>query len=299
MKKKTIPLLMLLSVTFSCFAEPTFLHRFGEDYGYFNVRNIYDYDTYTSNYYSESSNTELFPSNCLYYFWKENYRNQQQGTYVMNFFDENFNEISSFTYNIPYLKGYKIYSFSISNMTKHLFNDDDDWEYIVQYEWTDSLKNALKNNNDQSYKNNEYRLVVYRSDGSIYYDFGTSGSSIYYSNSLHKVGNTYRMYIDRFIYDTQGNYSRYYDIYQVDKSSSTGLNIIEKESYPYPNPASSEIHLPIESNNGFIKIIDMSGRIIQTCPVSTEDTYILNVSNYPSGVYFYEGGGKTKSFIVK
>ena len=282
------------------YAEPTFLHRFGEEYGYFNVRSIYDYNTYTSNYYTETSYTELYPLNSLYYFWKEDFRYKQTGTYSMHFYDENFNELSPFIYNIPYLKGYNIYSFAISNATKHFFNDDDNWEYIVQYQWTDSLRNVLKNGSSGStYKNQEYRLVVYKEDGSIYYDFGTSASSFYISTSLHKVGDTYRMYVDRYIYDEEDDAARYYDIYQIDKNSSTGLHIIERLANAYPNPASSEINLPVEGNSRYIKIIDLSGRIIQTCPVSGEEIYQLNVSNYPSGVYFYEAGGKAKSFIVK
>ena len=220
--KQYLFIFALLLGTISMCAEPTFLHRFGEEYGYFNVRSIYGYDTYTSNYYTETSYTELYPSNSLYYFWKEDFRNKQTGTYTMHFYDENFNELTPFVFNIPYLKGYNIYSFAISNATKHFFNDDDNWEYIVQYEWTDSLRLALKDHyGSETYKNQKYRLVVYKEDGTIYYDFGTSASSFYISTSLHKVGNDYRIYVDRYLFDEDNKAARYYDIYQPLRREST------------------------------------------------------------------------------
>lgn len=290
----------LLFSTLCSFAEPTFLHRFGEDYGYFNVFTKFDYETNTSNYYSESAYSEFYPSNCLYYFWKEDFRDKPAGTYTMHFYDENFSEISTFIFDIPSIKGYNIYSFSIYDVTRHIFNDDDEYEYIVQYRWNDSLKTALRNggNYNKIVNNQEYRLVVFKQDGSIFYDFGTSSSSFSSISSLHKVGDKFRLYLNRYLYAEDGSTARYYDIYQVDKSSTTGLNIVERTPNAYPNPAVTEINLPVE-NGKDIRIFDMCGRVIEVCPTSENSMYQLNVSNYPSGTYLYESGGKAKQFIVR
>lgn len=85
-----------------------------------------------------------------------------------------------------------------------------------------------------------------------------------------------------------------------DNVSNTSVDNLEIK--PYPNPAINEIHLPFESVQkvSSIKICDVQGKMIERIPVGDGATeYVLNVSSYPSGLYFYEINGSTQTFVVQ
>ena len=74
------------------------------------------------------------------------------------------------------------------------------------------------------------------------------------------------------------------------KNPTTGINEISNNSYAqvYPNPASSVINVVVKSANqdGYIKIIDLTGREIESTPFSNGKTQ-FNTSGYANGMYLY------------
>lgn len=60
----------------------------------------------------------------------------------------------------------------------------------------------------------------------------------------------------------------------------------------YPNPGSEYIHyqLPIlENETGWVKIIDVSGKIVDHWKVDSQNTIgSINVSHYSKGIYMFE-----------
>ena len=291
--------ILLSGICVNLLAEPVKIHTFSGNSS-FSVNTRYDYDTQTYNYYYDNSYSELVPSAALYQMYSSD-----GNTYTVHFYDGNFNELTPFVYNIPQIHGYQCYSFSMSNCSKHVFNDDDDWEYIVSYSWTREYQDSLKkasNQYDYTYKNKEYKVVVFNSNGSILYDFGTSGSSMYIHSNLHIFNDEYRICIERYVYKNNDSNSydgeRQYEIWKVDKTKATGLKLIEKLPTPYPNPASDQINLPLMSDSPILNIYDINGRKIETVQ-STGEIYQLNVSTYPAGQYLYENGGTTKMFLIR
>ena len=55
-----------------------------------------------------------------------------------------------------------------------------------------------------------------------------------------------------------------------------------------PNPATSQVVLTVEGVNGMVNcaIIDMSGRVVYTAMVNTENAQVINLNNLAKGAYF-------------
>lgn len=70
----------------------------------------------------------------------------------------------------------------------------------------------------------------------------------------------------------------------------------------YPNPTTSEIHLPYSLANGGAEMViyDMQGREVMRRSIYGSDSeVVLDVSNYTKGVYVYRVDGITRKFVVK
>lgn len=75
-----------------------------------------------------------------------------------------------------------------------------------------------------------------------------------------------------------------------DYSSKTDVNV-------YPNPAQNEITFALSANKvNAIQILDITGRIIETYTVSTDNVKI-NISNFANGIYTYSLIGKDNSIL--
>lgn len=70
----------------------------------------------------------------------------------------------------------------------------------------------------------------------------------------------------------------------------------------YPNPANDVINVKANTVINLVQLYDVQGRILTT-KLNHENTAVLNLSNYPSGVYFIqvstENGVKTEKVIKK
>lgn len=54
----------------------------------------------------------------------------------------------------------------------------------------------------------------------------------------------------------------------------------------YPNPASQTFTISLSADNAMVEILDVSGKLIETIPVSMGEA-TTNVSNYANGIYVY------------
>lgn len=69
----------------------------------------------------------------------------------------------------------------------------------------------------------------------------------------------------------------------------------------FPNPAHSEINIPLNSNrNGVLKVYNSNGQLIENRSIHSQGAYYkLSINNYQTGMYFYEYNGNKGKFIVK
>lgn len=96
------------------------------------------------------------------------------------------------------------------------------------------------------------------------------------------------------------------DFWLVTMGEENTMNVndwAKNEIKVYPNPATTQINIQSEWFINEIKIKDLSGKSISNQKVNNEKKFILNVQNFPSGVYLAEiisGNRKeVKKFIVK
>lgn len=69
----------------------------------------------------------------------------------------------------------------------------------------------------------------------------------------------------------------------------------------YPNPSSTQIHLPYTSqDNGVMQVFSVDGRLMESRKVfAGSNEVVLNVASYPQGLYVYRLNGATSKFVVK
>lgn len=172
---------------------------------------------------------------------------------------------------------------------------------------------------------------LYKNDGESYYIIEISSREKYGTNQYNKSG-IYKLVGNNIVLEQEilscqsmtGGYLRYngnkviYHITENDFSAGTfsyhiytfggtfnnisNVESSEDNMTPYPNPSQDIIHLTY-NNTGkatSLRIYDVNGKLMEKSPVdSNTSEYVLDVSGYPKGVYFYEIEGKAKSFIVK
>lgn len=112
----------------------------------------------------------------------------------------------------------------------------------------------------------------------------------------YAVGNKLFTHMEVLIND-EWRYS--YRIFSLGGSITQAIeqNVIDA-GVCYPNPASDYIYIELDSNQ--MKIYNNTGSIVETIMKSpgTKQTHI-DVSNYPSGIYYYNTGTTQGKFIVE
>lgn len=219
------------------------------------------------------------------YCYVEKEKDYDNYSYTVTIYNPDFSVQSKQTYYLPTPPtGYKIESCSIS---KHFFNDDDNYEFMMSYV-----------NNQAADYNKMRKVILYDQNKNVIKDFGYAYSSYVYSNAY--IINGVRIVLAKKTYYNNGATQQKTEAYSIDGVTNSPENMVEMQSVPYPNPANEFINIPIEMNNNinYVKIYDINGRLIETKIVNnTTDNFLLNVTNYPSGIYIYECNGNTNRFI--
>ena len=290
MKRLTFTMICMLFVSVLTAQQVTLLHTFDQrtltgSSGYFNYHsNDYYYANTTDSYlYVDAGVNEKG-----YYSYE---LDNASYTYKYTTYNNDFSINTSKTYTIPQIENYEL---SWVYLYSTLFDDDESTtEMLVQYEHKDGYSSG----------NIRTKYVLYTEHGDLIFDFGTA-ENIYIDSWLHYLDGEFRLWVEyRYSCSEEereqtGKYSYYiYKIFKIDKKTLTGLQQIPAEMLPYPNPAKSNINIPL-NNDGMLNIYDLNGRRIESIPVSGNNVN-LNVSGYPSGQYIYEQNGFTNQFIVQ
>lgn len=303
MRKSIFAFVALLTASFAS-AQITLLHTFN---GNITFRTI-DYEQQSS--YPYCLNGQGYSNSPAYidYSYEELYRQGrwytekiENNSCILTFWDDDFQPAGTKTITFPNIENYEVsstFSLNAYTCTAKCFNDDDEAEYLVEYKLTNEYKSG-KNRNQ--YENINTRLLIVKQNGTILHDFCT-GYWISSNAYLYYLNNKWLYIIRKQYYDsqTQNNYYQT-EVYQINKQSPLGLTQVSaRHMLAYPNPTSSLLNIPIDSQNGtsIVNIYDMNGHLIETKIGDNSEEFInVNVSNYPAGSYIYQSGSNIDQFI--
>ena len=207
--------------------------------------------------------------------------------YKLTIYNSNFSVNNVQLFNMPTPPtGYVISNFSI---TQKVFNNDDNYEYLMIFRQTDG-------SNMDSYN----KMVLYDHNYNVIKNFG-SATSISSSDVSLTMGRTYVIDGNRVFTITKRNSSNETstEIYYILGVDNISENIVESSKVPFPNPANQIINIPCErQQDAIISIFDINGKLIESKQVNCgNEGFLLDVTNYPSGIYIYECDGKRNRFI--
>lgn len=225
----------------------------------------------------------LYPSNSYFS------TNVVNNSYVVKIYNADYSVNANNTYNFTPPTGYKISSVS---MSRKVFNTDNNYEFLVNYIRTDN-----------TYDNTREKSILYNQNGSIIKDFGFAYMVSVYPY-LHIANSNFRLTVTKYYYDGT-NTTIKTEIYSVPGIPPTSVASLKSDEIQlaYPNPANSIITLPYQLKNGEIALMNIynnNGQLMDTKQIDFMfDKILLDVSNYPKGVYFYEVNGFSNRFIVE
>lgn len=179
---------------------------------------------------------------------------------------------------------YDIYDRWLS-VTKHIFNTDDNYEFIVE----------IRNNGD-------YKYLIIDENGKIIKNLSNSPnySSYYPTVFFDEKSNKNKLII------SQVNKQDYSDIHQevyLLPTSSLSIEEVKENSklQAFPNPTQSTLNI-VNPKNGAnnVEIYDMIGRLILKKDFNSNDNKIsIDVQDLSNGNYIYKIGNSSAKFIKK
>ena len=229
---------------------------------------------FSDSYYMD--NIITFPEKC--YVKLELGNNNEY--YRATVYDTDFSINNVETFNLPSPPtGYSIYSF---------FNNDDYYEYLMVFGRYDL------------YDDNRNKMILYDHNYNVIKDFGSSYSIS--ASSCHSTGGTAHIIDNYRIFSVtrqNASYNSFTDIYYILGVDNISENIVESSKAPFPNPANQIVYIPCESQkDAIISIFDINGKLIETKQGNcSNDGFLLDVKNYPPGIYIYECNGERNRFI--
>jgi hypothetical protein len=197
------------------------------------------------------------------------------------FYNEDYSYYKTVTITPP--SGYRC--FMIGNISDHLFNSDDLFEFTCSF--LDTLNNS------------GYLLKLYNENEIEIQDFGNASSGYAYKT----INNDIRFSVFKYLDYPNPDYET--DVYSLPGSIASTKFIKSgiSEYLPYPNPTNTIIYLKFNLDQSEIEnlqIYNSSGQIIETKKIGGAfDRIKLDVSSYPSGQYFYKYKTNTQKFIVQ
>lgn len=182
--------------------------------------------------------------------------------------------------------------YNVDQYTQKIFNSDDKLEY---------LRASVRSSSDYPkidsiwFQDEEDHLLALISKEDL------KDCDYIYSYNIYLIKGKYKLVVwwintaqEEFtcIYSLQGIPEKTKDIV----AANTNFN-------PYPNPANTTISLPYqlsEGENSIMNIYNINGQLIEKKQIGSDfNQILLNVSDYPKGIYLYEVNGQSHKFIVK
>lgn len=177
--------------------------------------------------------------------------------------------------------GYSV-QFGVSFPSKHLFNSDEKIEFVITaYDFT-------------SYSG---LILVYNEDGNVVYTI-SDNDMVLFPHSIVDYNGVSKMVV--YGLDSQQKYHTY--VYSLPGTYESAEGYCpDVANSCYPNPATNFVRLPYSLKKGssdVLRVFDNNGALVEERYVGGDfGEILLDVSNYPSGVYFYECNGDTNRFI--
>jgi hypothetical protein len=170
---------------------------------------------------------------------------------------------------------------------------------ITDYEWEKQLNDSINLSWDlQACMNGDCKIGLPMS-GSFITDFGindTTGFMRFHVNSYGISGSTRIRYLVRNKINFNDNAVLEFNIVYTNR---TGLNEVASQAYlnVFPNPASTSLQLSLPQNEwSNLKVVNSTGQLM---PVDINENGLLNILNYPNGLYFVSTQThKRASFVV-
>ena len=211
----------------------------------------------------------------------------KNNTLSMNTFSSDFSSVTTKNFQFSSICGYEI---DYVEITQHIFNNDDEYEFMVRYK--------LK---DYNGSNESSKLILFDSKGNILKDFG-SAFWLDWPNLLYLINNQSYIIVEKDY--TENSAIEIYSVpTTVNPNQLKSATISNTTLSAFPNPAKTFVNLSYNVSgveDAEMVITDASGRVVERRIVNAmQDNLRLNVANYKRGMYFYEVQGFTGRFIVE
>lgn len=211
----------------------------------------------------------------------------KNNTLSMNTFSSDFSSVTTKNFQFSSITGYEIDDVEI---TQHIFNNDDEYEFMVRYK--------LK---DYNGSNESSKLILFDSKGNILKDFG-SAFWLEWPNLLYLINNQSYIIVEKDY--TENSAIEIYSVpTTVNPNQLKSATISNSTLSAFPNPAKTFVNLSYNVSgveDAEMVITDASGRVVERRIVNAmQDNLRLNVANYKRGMYFYEVQGFTGRFLVE
>jgi len=216
---------------------------------------------------------------------------KEKNTVSMNTYSNDFSSVTTKTVQLSSFDDYKIVDVDVS---QHIFNNDDELEFIVTYQ---------KKVYDYEQYNEIQKLVLFDSKGNVIKDFGKAYMIYWEMECIYIINNQPYVVIGKVASD----YSYTNEIYSVpttvNPNQLKSATLSNTTLSAFPNPAKTYVNLSYNVSgveDAVMTITDASGRVVEQKTVNAmSDKLHLNVANYKRGMYFYEVQGYTGRFIVE
>ncbi len=116
--------------------------------------------------------------------------------------------------------------------------------------------------------------------------------------------NVYTSKLQAYGYNFHAEHTAYLFVQPPDDSIGVSITEVEAPTMlpAYPNPATGEVHLPyqMEQSVAELSIYNIEGRLVEKRTVyGNSAEAVIDITNYPKGVYVYRLGGVARKFVVK
>ena len=215
---------------------------------------------------------------------------KQHNTLTLKILSGDFSDHETQIFQFASFDGYEIGEDFDVKITQHIFNNDDEFEFMVRY--------TQKN---EDYTDEHRKLVLFDSKGNIIKDFGTA-RWISWPQGVYLINNKGFIIIEKGYAQNSA-----VDIYSVpttvNPNQLKSATISNPTLSAFPNPAKTYVNISYNVSgveDAVMTITDASGRVVEQKTVNAmSDKLRLNVANYKRGLYFYEVQGFTGRFIVE
>lgn len=199
------------------------------------------------------------------------------------------------TINIPIPSDYRTLLYtddgSPYSISKHIFNIDDKYEFMINAYYFDSNTNKVFE-----------KLILINEDGQLIKDFHPNAGTINSNKGFYDVfhdttTNKNKLLVENSI--TNSNQSQF-DVYSLPTSELTTKEIHNKNKLSaFPIPTNKILNV-VNPENGInrIEVFDTSGKLVLIKNFANSDRKIsLDVENLSKGIYVYKIGDLSSKFI--